>query len=268
MDLEPERNRLRYQLCSAGFALTALALGLLCADSALHLLFFLSRDFRILAVAQRPGYSWVVGAPITWGSLAGSYLLWGRWNLASWQRRAGLLVLMNSFDLVTWFLHNGGDLGLWSDVAIRRMLTEHEWFLVNLTRFLGWAELGLFASLAADVLAHLEMPGAVGAGQTARVFVTMGASAQVLFFVMLTDWQKDPLWPLPCRAGRDPLIYLLILGSSFLLTVSSLQVTALSIVACRYGQRLLAEWRQIDRGQGDPQHDLLKPRSEADDVWT
>jgi hypothetical protein len=262
MDLEPVRNRLRYRLCSAGFALTALGLGLLCADSALHLLLSLSADSRIRVILQNHWYSWLVGAPITWGSLVGSYLLWGRWPHPTWRRRAGLLVLMNSFDLLTWSLRHGGDLGLWNDGAVRRLLAEHEWFLMNLTWALGWAELALFAGLAADVLAHLEMPGALKAGQTARVFIVAGAAAQVLLFLLLTDWQKDRLWPLPCRGGGDPLIYLIFLGSSFLLTISSLQVTALSMVACRYCQNLLVEWRLADR-----EYDPLKSRSESDDPW-
>lgn len=263
MNLEPERNRLRYHLCAGGFTLTALALGLLCADAALHLLHALSRDGRVLAILENPWYSRLVGAPITWGSLVGSYLLWNRWDQPSWRRRAGLLVLMNTFDLLTWFLHNGLDLGLWTDPAIGRLLAEHGWFLRNLSQALGWAELALFASLAADVLAHLEMPGALQAGQTTRIFITVGATAQVLFFLLLTDWRREPHWPLPRRQGGDPLVYLLFLASSFLLAVASLQVTALSMVASRYCQRLLVEWRQADQEQ-----DLLKSRSEADDAWS
>jgi hypothetical protein len=86
---------------------------------------------------HHPWYPWLVGAPITWGSLVGSYLLWGRWSEPSWQRRAGLLVLMNGFDLLTWFLHNAEALGLPSDPQLQRLLTEHAWFLTSLTRALA-----------------------------------------------------------------------------------------------------------------------------------
>ena len=145
----------------------------------------------------------------------------------------------------TLLAQGGWDPALWSEIQA-----------------LGWAELALFASLAADVLAHLEMPGAEKAGQTARVFISAGATAQVVLFLLMTDWQKDPLWPLPCRRGGNPAIYLLYLGSSFLLTICALQVSALATVACRYCQRLLAEWRQAEQEQ-----DVLKSRSEADDAW-
>jgi hypothetical protein len=265
MDLEPETPRSRYHLCAAGFALTALALGLLCLDAALHLLFLMTRDFRIAAVGDHPWYPWLVGAPITWGSLIGSYLLWGRWPEPSWQRRAGLLVLMNGFDLLTWFFHNAELLGLPSNPQLQRLLAEHAWFLANLTHALGWAELAVFASLATDVLVHLERPGAPAAGQSARIFIAAGAVALVLSFLLQTDWDRNRLWPLASKRFVTPPIYLMILASSFLLTVASLQVTALSFEASRFCRRLLAEWRQADQRQ----HDLLRSRSESesDGTW-
>jgi hypothetical protein len=265
MDLEPELPRSRYRLCAAGFALTALAMGLLCLDAALHLLFLLTRDLRIAAIGDQSWYTWLVGAPITWGSLIGSYLLWGRWSEPSWQRRSGLLVLMNGFDLLTWFLHNAEALGLPFDPQLQRLLTEHAWFLATLTRALGWAELAVCASLATDVLVHLERPGAPAAGQSARIFIAAGAAALVLSFLLQTDWDRNRLWPLARQPIMTPSIFLMTLVSSFLLTVSSLQVTALSFEASRFCRRLLAEWRQADQRP----HDLLRSRSESesDDTW-
>jgi hypothetical protein len=260
MDLDPEHEppRSRYQLCGVGFALTALSLGLLCLDAALQLLLMVTRDARILGYMLHPGYAWLVGAPITWGSLVGSYLLWGRWPELNWQRRAGLLVLMNGVDLLKWFLDAAERLGIVFDPQLQRLLAEHSWFLIHLTRALGWAELALFASLATDVLVHLERPGAAAAGRSARIFIAAGAAALVVGILMQTDWNRIPPWPLAGR--RVPFPNLIDLMSSFLLTVASLQVSALAFEACRSCRGLLAEWRRVD----EQPHDLLRSRSESE----
>ena len=52
-------------------------------------------------------------APVVWGTLVGSYLLWGRWKERGWQRRAGLLLLMCGVDLALWFLDHMQHLGLY-----------------------------------------------------------------------------------------------------------------------------------------------------------
>jgi hypothetical protein len=129
----------------------------------------------------------------------------------------------------------------------------------------GWAELAVFASLATDVLIHLERPGAPAAGQSARIFIAAGAAVLALSFLLQTDWDRNRLWPLAVKRIMTPSIYLMTLVASFLLTVASLQVTALSFEASRFCRRLLADWWQADQ-----HHDLLRSRSESesDDVWT
>src|SRR4051812_19348346 len=86
-DLEP--HRARYRLCRAGFAFNGLGLGLIALDSALHLAFLTTRSFDLLQLLNGPFWQWVVGSSITWTTQVGSYLLWGRWNVPAWQRRAG-----------------------------------------------------------------------------------------------------------------------------------------------------------------------------------
>ena len=46
-------------------------------------------------------------APIVWGCLIGATLLWGRWDHVSWQRRAGLFLVMNLVDVGLWFIARG-----------------------------------------------------------------------------------------------------------------------------------------------------------------
>ncbi len=111
MDLERERQRQTYQLCRLGFAILSLALLLACFSSLLYLTpFFVGRG-PVVWFRQMSWSRWI-DAPIVWGSLVGTYLLWGRWSEPGWQRRAGLLVLMGLVDAVLWFLEHGADLGL------------------------------------------------------------------------------------------------------------------------------------------------------------
>src|SRR5579864_2994688 len=107
MDLEREELRHNYRLCRAGFALIALGLTLLSLDSGCLLAGFLMRSRDLWSLRLTTWWDWLVGAPITWCTLVGSYLLLGRSSDPVWQRRAGLLVIMNGIDMIVWTLHHG-----------------------------------------------------------------------------------------------------------------------------------------------------------------
>ncbi|MBV8314417.1 MAG: hypothetical protein JOZ63_18425 [Planctomycetaceae bacterium] len=248
MDLERERQRQTYQLCRLGFAILSLALLLACFSSLLYLTpFFVGRG-PVVWFRQMSWSRWI-DAPIVWGSLVGTYLLWGRWSEPGWQRRAGLLVLMGLVDAVLWFLEHGADLGL------RLSEVGHEWLRVELGEALGWAEFALIASLAGDLMSHLGVEQAPTASKATRSLATKGAIVWMLFFCQQTDWNA---WPLKNHGISSVEAWLLLLVSNMIWSITLIQVTALSIAAVRQTTRVLAEMDQEDR-----EHDLLKSPSES-----
>lgn len=249
-DLRP-----RYQLCKLGFALAAMALGLQCANLALVLSFQFFGLPEVGVLVQNPYWGLVVGTPISWGALVAALLLLGRWQHAAWNRRAGLLFLMNAIDVGLWASDNSRLLGL--DLK----LLEDPWLRYALSA-LQWFELMLFASLAAEVAAHL---GRTEASDSSRLVRSLASIGVIFWFLILLNCSS---W-LP---GRGPVfriqsleIYLLLLGSHALLGITAFQVTILCSQAGRECQRLLVELAARS-DQGD---ELLRSRSESsDDLWT
>jgi hypothetical protein len=250
MDLEFDDPRPRYRLCQLGFGLIALALALLSFDTACTLGLIFTRNPGIQNLLGRKEWIWLVSAPITWGSLIGSYLLWGRWTEVSWQRRAGGLLLMNSVDAVIWAMNHAQDLGL----------AENQFGYPQLRREIaacfGWLEFMLIASLATDLSSHLGKHDAPDAGRSARSFAVIGLALWcVELFMMWAQWTHIVR---PRRVMMQQRI-LLSIGSVFLTALTSFQVTVLCIAASRQCKRFVKEldWREWD-------HDLLKSRSESE----
>jgi hypothetical protein len=250
MDLEFDDPRPRYRLCQLGFGLIALSLGLLSFDLACWLATLFMPNPGLIGLMKRPEWTWLVGAPITWAALIGSYLLWGRWTEPTWQRRAGLLVLMNGVDAVNWLLEHAHEFGLTGQAI------GHAWMREQIGRGLGWLELLLTAAMAADLSLHLGKADAPEAGRSARSFAMIGFALWLFHVLVLTDWMSWPLRRHPMR-GRDGLLFFL--GNLFLLTVTSFQVTVLSILAARQCKRFVQE---LDRHEWD--NDLLRSRSEPE----
>src|SRR5205085_2691349 len=115
MDWERDdfEHRTRYRLCRAGFGLSALGLALMSIDSAFHLAVMLTGRQELLQLLTSPAWDWTVGVSITWSTLLGPYLLWGRWSEPHWQRRTGLLVVLNLIDVGYWVMRHGKLFGLW-----------------------------------------------------------------------------------------------------------------------------------------------------------
>lgn len=248
-DLRP-----RYQLCKLGFALASMALGLQCADLALGLSFQFFGLPEVGQLVQNPYWRLVVGTPISWGALVAALLLLGRWEHAAWNRRAGLLLLMNAIDVGLWASDNSRLLG------VDLKLLEDPWLRYALS-VMQWLELMLFASLAAEVAVHL---GRSEAGDSARLVRSLAIIGVIFWFLILlscTNW-------LP---GRGPVfriqsleVYLLLLGSHALLGITAFQVTILCSQAGRECQRLLLEMARSEQDD-----ELLRSRSEsADDPWS
>src|SRR5262249_33383384 len=163
------------RLCRLGFAILSFSLLLACFTSLLELIdSFGGRSFMIWVM--NTGFLKWVDAPIVWGCLVGTYLLWGRWDDRGWQRRVGLLVVMGLIDGVLWTLEHGDDLKLQlGDVG-------HRWFRAPLGAALGWAEFALLASLAGDVIAHFGLEPAREASKSTRALAATGAVIWMLLF--------------------------------------------------------------------------------------
>lgn len=233
MDPERETQRQTYRLCRLGFAILSAALVLACLSAFVQLAIpFVGPRSILLAILNSRWYRWL-DAPIVWGGLIGTYLLWGRWEDVGWQRRSGLLVLMNMVDAVLWFLDHGDALGL------RLGEVGHEWFRIHLGQALGWAEFALLASLSGDLLAHLGVEQAPVAGKSTRSLAATGAILWMLLFCQQTDWSKG--WPLEGQRILTLQTLLLELGQTLIWTITLIQVTALTIAAARQSSRVLAE---------------------------
>lgn len=252
-----EDIRPRYRLCRAGFALIALALALLCVAkiSLLAMLFGARREMQVLH--DHPAWFWLVDAPITWGSLLGSYLLWGRWSEPSWQRKAGLLVLMNGLDAVMWSIDHAERFGL--------QVTNLDlgWTFFVVANALGWFELILASSLASSVAFHLGARESAEAGNASYTIGLIGAIVWGVLMITQTNWQT---WP----PGPDPSaeFLILLLVSTVLAILLTFQVTVQSLTASRLCAAHLRTLSALESGD-----DLLRSRSETDgekllsDTW-
>lgn len=244
----------RYRLCQIGFALSGLSLGLLSFSSAAELGVFFSGQRNLFAIFQHPIWQWGVSAPITIGSFVGSYLLWGRWRDHSWQRRVGLLVLMNGIDLLLWGYRN-----LMQQPELlqgqNRAVVEHAWLQHLVTGGMGWAELMLFAGLAADVSAQLGSPQARSTGRTIQAICGIGLLLWGMESLTQTNWDRWPLVQNPLTVPALVMILLLM----FLTALASFQVTTLCMAAARQCRRYVREL------QHDDSHELLSSRSDDPD---
>ncbi len=246
-DPEQEQNCKTYELCRLGFAIIAGALVLACCTSILTLFGFFQHDLAVLLHTQS-WFRWL-DTPIVWGPLIGTTLLWGRWNHLSWQRRAGLLLVMGLIDVALWFVARGDAIGLpFGEVG-------HRWLRDNLGQVLGWGEFALLSSLSCDYLVHLGVDHASDSDKSTRSMIATGALVWMLEFCQRTDWGAG--WPLRDRPIRNLEGILLLYGTELIWTITLIQVTALVISAVRQSSQVLAE---MDRE--DQELDPLRSRSD------
>jgi hypothetical protein len=247
-DIEREQLRKTYQLCRLAFMILAGALVLACFTSLLDLFGRFEPNLRTW-IHGSPWYLWI-DTPIVWGCVIGATLLWGRWDHVSWQRRAGLLLVMNLVDLGLWFMARGDALGP------RVGEIGHEWLRFNIGQALGWGEFALFSSLTCDYLAHLGVEHARDSDKSTRSMAATGAMVWLLLFCQWTNWSAG--WPLQPRQLRGLEGLLLYHGSSLIWAITLIQVTALVISAVRQSTYVLDEMDHDDQD-----NDLLRSRSDS-----
>jgi hypothetical protein len=242
MDPEREKERQTYQLCRLGFAILSIALAVACLIRVLALPSEFGVGPFLPGLKESRFWHWS-DVPVVWGCLFGWYLLWGRWENPSWQRRAGLLLVMGLVDVVLWGLDHGPDFGLAVDD-----LVGHEWLRYSLGSALGWAEFALIAGLSCEVMVHLGVEAAAETGMATRALVATGAVIWMADFCLQTDWRS---WPLEFRGVRSPEAVLLRMGTSMIWTVALIQVTALSFAATRQCGEVLADMDREEKAN-DP----------------
>ena len=134
-DIEREQLRKTYQLCRLGFMILAIALVVACFDSLLDLFGRFEQGPGLLTwIHGSTWYQWC-DTPIVWGSLIGAILLWGRWDHVSWQRRAGLFLVMNLVDIGLWVMARGDAIrgpGRCNAGYALGISGGHEWLRYNL----------------------------------------------------------------------------------------------------------------------------------------
>jgi len=255
MDWDDDPTPPRYRLCRAGFAAVGLGLALMGFSAAFELMVLFSDQPRQLGVLiQHPVWTWAINAPITWLTLAGAYLLWAGRSDAAWRRRAGILMVMNAIDAVQWAVAHGEALGLHVGEV------GHPWLRDQVGMAFNWIEYALCATLAADLAGTLGEEKAADAGNKVRALAAAGVALWAICLVHVTDWNHGwPLVPRPRGFLADPLRILAWLGGSALTVLTTLNVVALCVAACRRCTRAIAAARPED------EHglDLLRSRSET-----
>jgi hypothetical protein len=248
-DIEREQLRKTYQLCRLGFTILAFALVLACFTSLLDLFSKFDRNL-VTWIRQSMLYQWI-DTPMVWGCLIGATLLFGRWDHTSWQRRAGLFLVMNLVDLGLWFLARGDAMGLGAGEF------GHDWLREIMGAALGWGEFALISSLSCDYLVHLGVDHARDSDKSTRSMAATGAMVWLLLICQMTDWHQG--WPLQVHHQMNRLEGMLLYnGFKLIWAITLIQVTALVISAVRQSTEVIAE---MDRE--DQENDLLRSRSDS-----
>ena len=248
-DIEREQLRKTYQLCRLGFTILAFALVLACFGSLLDLFSRFDRNL-VTWIRQSMLYQWL-DTPMVWGCLIGATLLFGRWDHVSWQRRAGLFLVMNLVDLGLWFADRGDAMGLAPGEF------GHQWLREIMGQALGWGEFALISSLSCDYLVHLGVDHARDSDKSTRSMAATGAMVWLLLICQLTDWHAG--WPLQAHHQMRGLEGMLLYhGFRLIWAITLIQVTALVISAVRQSTEVIAE---MDRE--DQENDLLRSRSDS-----
>lgn len=240
MDSEYLDQRPRYWLTAAGFYLLAGSFILLGATNGLYVYGVLSDNRELLGLLRRPIWTYAVGLPLSYGAVIGAYLLWGRWTDSLWQRRVGLLILLNFIDAVVGTVFRAEHLGL------EPLPEKYEWMLGGVTSTFGWVEFALSASLAAEVASHLGRPAAAEPGLAISRLAMIGLCVWVAAFLALSDWRLGfPLQERPVSLQAA----LFRLGLLVLNVLCCFQVATLCLIA---GTQSRHTWKQIGAWGSDP----------------
>lgn len=220
---EPRDLRPRYRICRAGFALTALGLGLLTLDALSWLLVRFGHVRNLADILRTVGWDWTVGAPITWGTFLGSVLLLGRFNDTGWRRRSILLVFLNTIDLGFWCMDHAAALGL-EPLSI----APANEIRVIIGPFMNLAELILFAGLARDLCSHLSRDNPYPSFAV-RIAAMLGMAAWLFYLVTVISIQGGRM---PNNIGQLHMLWMLQRASNLALAIACGVTAIMAAQAC------------------------------------
>lgn len=233
-----ESQRPRYLLASLGFGFLGVSLVLLVIGTLTPILGFLTENQALQGAVDRRWWTFAVHLPMSYGALVGSYLLWGRWPDPSWQRRAGLLLLMNLIDAVSATLLESEALGFDAGLDV------DSYPIALLTGLFSWLEFYLTASLAAEVGSQLARPTLADAGRLSERVALIALVIWTLFYGLRTNWAAGwpPVAPRP-QTAEEALIELGLLCARIL---SGAQVATLCLIAAFHCRKT---WRELGEAE-------------------
>jgi hypothetical protein len=246
MDLENDRDRQRrsYYLSWIGFALITVWLMV----SALYRTAYLLLIFtgHPPNVGRWLGVDTIEFTCITiwvWSRSIGSLFLWSAWPETTWKRRAGLFVMMSMADVGLWATQYCVQLG------IRDQPADHEFVRMSLSMALGWARLILVAGLAGNFAEHVGYRRAQEFVKGATTTASTGAILWFFYFISQVNWTRPgPLVPV----AMDSSLIMLLLTTYVVMTICTIQLTLLSLLATRESMEAIRAMRQEDRLYNDP----------------
>jgi hypothetical protein len=209
---------------------------------------FLNQNFKLWKLTHDQHWGLFIGTPISWSAAIAAYLLIARWRDGSWNRRAILLAMMNTFDLYLWAAQNAKLLGLGVPTI------DNSWVAYSVS-VLQWFELMIFGSLAADVAVHLGRSDAARKEQKSRSFAMVGLGFWSLVLLIGTHLRPAGLPRFHLPPIREA--FFLMLMSEITLALTAFQVMVLCLLASRDCGQILQELRKDDH-----EHALLKPQAD------
>ena len=232
---EPSDPRRRYRVLRFGFQLGALALGLQSADAILSIAsqFFGVRELDLELHA--PQLRQILSAGLTCSAAISACLLVARFPDRSWNRRAGLLAVFNSFDILLWA--SRGKTFLWFAMPEPK-LAWCSYFAGGLQ----WFEMLLYASLAIEFSAHLGREGIQETGRYAKGFALFGLTLWGLVLMGASHLGHG----LPFFQIRSIDVFFMYLAGHIVLAIATFSAMLLCASASRESSRYIAEWDRAE----------------------
>lgn len=226
-----------YRRAAMGFGLSAIGLGLLCADTMLEFGYILSFAPELRKLLLNPVWRLGVGGAITGLTFLASYVLWLRFDSPAWRRYSTLLLLGNGLHVALWFASNHAELGM-PDQQLR-----HSWLRLQISQVANWAEFACWIALFRELnrfsrstesasLAELRFASFPG-------LVALGTVSSIGIFGLLTDWAVWPLERVVWLGALDSLM--LATASTMLMLAASLQMATSSMRAARLARAAALE---------------------------
>ena len=240
-----------YRRTAIGFGLSAIGLGMLCADNVLELGYILSFAPELRKLLLNPFWRLGVGGAVTGLTFLGSYLLWLRFDTSKWARASTLLLIMNGTHVAFWFVANHAELGF------PEQRIGHVWLRQQISQIMNWTEFACWIAMIRElnrISLEFEIPEVDQRRFAAYPgFVILGTIVAIAVGGLLTDWS---VWPL------ERVIWLSPMDSLMLATAT----TMIMLAACM--QMTLSCWRSASLSRVLANFAVEHDQDPAKQAWT